>query len=76
MRTLPTEGSGFIGSHLAETFLERGCQVRVLDRGFQSPEEGLAETTEWQLLAIAVPYTSRLQSRTHRERWKELILSE
>ena len=31
MRALITGGAGFIGSHLAESLLDRGCEVMVLD---------------------------------------------
>ncbi|MGZ3319036.1 MAG: NAD-dependent epimerase/dehydratase family protein, partial [Isosphaeraceae bacterium] len=31
MRVLITGGAGFIGSHLADTYLERGDEVSVLD---------------------------------------------
>ena len=30
-RVLITGGAGFIGSHLADELLRRGCRVRVLD---------------------------------------------
>ena len=48
MRTfLVTGGAGFIGSHIAETLVERGDRVRVLDNlstGFLV-EHGLASAT-------------------------------
>ncbi|MDQ7793825.1 MAG: NAD-dependent epimerase/dehydratase family protein [bacterium] len=37
MRVVVTGGSGFIGSHLVETLVKRGNQVRVFDR-WLSPE--------------------------------------
>ena len=41
MRVLVTGGAGFIGSHIAELFLDRGYRVAVLDDLSGGSEENL-----------------------------------
>ena len=41
-RVLVTGGAGFIGSNLAEAFLQKGCRVRVLDNFSTGKRENIA----------------------------------
>ena len=47
MRILVTGGAGFIGGHLAESFLEDGHDVTVLDNFEPFYAEGVGEFIEW-----------------------------
>ncbi len=54
MRILITGGAGFLGSHLAETFLERGDQVTSLDIGSQAKVEHLIAHPRFRLVVDSV----------------------
>ncbi len=43
---LITGGAGFIGSHLADDFIERDCEVRILDNFSSGSEEFLNPSAE------------------------------
>ena len=43
MKSLVTGGAGFIGSHIAQTLLEQGQDVRVLDNFSTGKRENLEE---------------------------------
>jgi len=42
MRVLVTGGAGFIGSHLVDALMQKGCEVRVADNLFSGKLENLA----------------------------------
>jgi UDP-glucose 4-epimerase len=50
MRVLITGGAGFIGSHLAETLVERGDQVLVIDNFATSRRDTLGERSGLELV--------------------------
>jgi len=50
LRVLITGGAGFIGSHLAEAFLEQGARVTALDRGPSAKVAHLLEHPRFQLV--------------------------
>lgn len=55
-----TGGAGFIGSHLAEAFLERGLRVIVLDNLSGGREENVPAGAELHVLDIRSPEAARL----------------
>lgn len=51
-RVLVTGGAGFIGSHLTDFLVERGCQVTVLDNFRNGKRENLAKAAESGKLTV------------------------
>ena len=51
MRVLVTGGAGFIGSHVCETLLARGAEVRVVDCFLDESYDSSIKRATWQSLA-------------------------
>ena len=60
MRVLVTGGAGFIGSHVAEAYLQSGHEVRIVDSLVHGRRENLPRGAEFFELDIRDPQTARL----------------
>jgi UDP-glucose 4-epimerase len=60
MRVLVTGGAGFIGSHVAQAYLERGYDVAVLDSLVHGRRENVPEGAEFHHLDIRDPEAAEL----------------
>jgi UDP-glucose 4-epimerase len=64
MHVLVTGGAGFIGSHLARAYLDRGDEVTVVDTLATGRRERVPSGAEFQLLDVASPLFGRLLQLT------------
>jgi UDP-glucose 4-epimerase len=62
MRILITGGAGFVGSHLAESFIERGDEVMALDNGSQAKVRHLLAHPRFHLVVDSVMNSEILDS--------------
>ena len=62
MRILITGGAGFVGSHLAEAFIERGDEVMALDSGSQAKVRHLLAHPRFRLIVDSVMNSEILDS--------------
>lgn len=60
MRVLVTGGAGFIGSHVAQAYLDRGYEVAVLDSLVHGRRENVPEGAEFHHLDIRDPEAAEL----------------
>src|SRR3954468_4963196 len=61
-RALVTGGAGFIGSHVADLYLERGYEVVILDDLSSGRRENVPAKAEFQHVDIASPEAALIVS--------------
>ena len=61
MKVLITGGAGFVGSHLAEAFLDRGDEVTVLDMAPDSKVRHLRDRPGFRIVHESVLKTDILE---------------
>ncbi len=64
-RVVVTGGAGFIGSHVADVLLARGCDVHVIDDLSKGQVEHVPEHASFHMADIAEPRVERLVAEIH-----------
>jgi UDP-glucose 4-epimerase len=63
-KVLVTGGAGFIGSHVADVFLEHGWEVTIVDDLSSGKRENIPSRAKFQEIAVTSPELARLVTET------------